>query len=473
VLLAGDYCILPPFFVLQSDAVRRSIEIKGTLITAGAIRIPLRESSLEAFFAKKMEEYEPVRHLYRGLYDRDGQVFLIDSAASLIKRTVTVGRRIANAWEAGPDESTAWAPLRQALTSAELETLRRAPLSLKDRGESVTWPGLAPLLPTAMTRVEFEINQALQHEYSRIYLDEYDATILTSAPPKTTELLLPGSGMSYDYAAFAQTCSAVRIWQLVQDLSANGILGLKYHRGFLNFLTAYDDICDRATSRLEVAHVFANCYGEVREREKSSLLRLFERVRLRIRIQWYPEAVEVIGNLLYNVAEVARKRDSIRPRSYWPGSQPTEDTRVKVFVVHGRNHGVRDQIRLFLIEKGLNPVVMETAAMSGRTLVEKFEELAAECAYSIVIATADDDLVDQKTGKSVKRLRQNVVLEIGFFWGRNGRRGKFSVLLEPDPILDLPSDLSGLGYIEITPDLAQTKMKLEADLRHAGVLAAA
>src|SRR5438270_751332 len=68
VLLSGEYCILPPFFPLQSDEVRRALQSKGVLIAQGAIRIPVRESSLASFFDKKMVEYEPVRDLYPGLY---------------------------------------------------------------------------------------------------------------------------------------------------------------------------------------------------------------------------------------------------------------------------------------------------------------------------------------------------------------------------------------------------------------------
>lgn len=142
-----------------------------------------------------------------------------------------------------------------------------------------------------------------------------------------------------------------------------------------------------------------------------------------------------------------------------------------VFIVHGRNHTVRDKIDLFLTKDlGLKTVVMEAGPFGGRTLPEKFEDLARSCAFAIFILSADDSLVDKTTGTEIRRARQNVILEIGFFWGAFGRRGRVAFLVENDPRMELPSDIQGMGWIPITADLAETKMRLDAELRTAGVL---
>lgn len=87
-----------------------------------------------------------------------------------------------------------------------------------------------------------------------------------------------------------------------------------------------------------------------------------------------------------------------------------------VFIVHGRNHAVRDKIDLFLTKDlGLKTVVMEAGPFAGRTLPEKFEELARSCSFAIFILSADDSLIDKATGTEIRRARQNVILEIGFF----------------------------------------------------------
>jgi predicted nucleotide-binding protein len=141
-----------------------------------------------------------------------------------------------------------------------------------------------------------------------------------------------------------------------------------------------------------------------------------------------------------------------------------------VFLVHGKNHHVRDQIDLYLTkELGLHTCVMEAGAYSGRTLPEKLEEMASDCTFAVFILTGDDVLKDAKNA-SLKRARQNVILEVGYFWGALGRRDRVAFLVEDDPAMDLPSDIHGIGWIPITSDLGDTKLKLHSELRAAGLL---
>ena len=143
----------------------------------------------------------------------------------------------------------------------------------------------------------------------------------------------------------------------------------------------------------------------------------------------------------------------------------------KVFIVHGKNHTLRDKIDLYLTKNlGLDTVVMEAGPHGGRTLPEKFEELARSCAFAVFILSADDHLVDKATENDIHRARQNVILEVGFFWGALGRKGKVAFLVESHPDMELPSDIQGIGWIPITNDLAQTKLRLESELRTAGIL---
>jgi predicted nucleotide-binding protein len=149
----------------------------------------------------------------------------------------------------------------------------------------------------------------------------------------------------------------------------------------------------------------------------------------------------------------------------------TNSSPEKVFIVHGRNHLVRDAIDLYLTkELRLETIVMEAGPHEGRALPEKFEEMAAQCEFAIFILTADDQLIESPSNKRLKRTRQNAVLEIGYFWGAFGRRRRVAFLVDSDPEMDLPSDIQGLGWIAITPDLADTKLRLRRELVAAGVI---
>ena len=100
----------------------------------------------------------------------------------------------------------------------------------------------------------------------------------------------------------------------------------------------------------------------------------------------------------------------------------------------------------------LEPLEMAEASNSGLTLPQKWEEVASRAHGAIAIATADDvgaSAID-RYGNSVEgvkklspRARENVWLEVGYFWGKLGRK-HFMVLLKED--ISIPSDLDGLLY---------------------------
>jgi len=142
----------------------------------------------------------------------------------------------------------------------------------------------------------------------------------------------------------------------------------------------------------------------------------------------------------------------------------------KVFIVHGRNYAARDAITLFLKDQSLDVQVMQVGHHGGRTLPEKFEEMAGDCSFAVFILSADDYLLDKLSNKEIKRARQNVILEVGYFWGLLGRRGNLAFVIEDDPLMDLPSDIQGIGWIPLTPDLGETKIRLLSELKAAKLI---
>ena len=112
-------------------------------------------------------------------------------------------------------------------------------------------------------------------------------------------------------------------------------------------------------------------------------------------------------------------------------------------------------------------LLMDEESHEGRSLVEKFEELASTCGFGVFVLTGDDRCGDTPEN-SVKRPRQNVILELGYFLGKLGRRKRIAILVEQG--VDIPSDLGGLGWIPITSDLAETKLRLLQELKSAGFI---
>jgi predicted nucleotide-binding protein len=92
---------------------------------------------------------------------------------------------------------------------------------------------------------------------------------------------------------------------------------------------------------------------------------------------------------------------------------------------------------------------------AGQTLPEKFEALASEADAAIALATPDD-LASIASETDVKRLRarQNVWVEVGWFWGRLGRN---RVLLLVRGNVEIPSDLDGIEYQRYKRSVLESK----------------
>lgn len=122
----------------------------------------------------------------------------------------------------------------------------------------------------------------------------------------------------------------------------------------------------------------------------------------------------------------------------------------KVFIVHGHNDELKYEIAHSLQSAGLDVTILHKEANEGRTLLEKFADYAGEAGFAVVLLTADD--VGGKKGASPDsfqpRARQNVVFELGFFFGLLGR-GKVCAVYESG--VEEPSDLHGLAKVQHDP----------------------
>jgi predicted nucleotide-binding protein len=96
----------------------------------------------------------------------------------------------------------------------------------------------------------------------------------------------------------------------------------------------------------------------------------------------------------------------------------------------------------------------------GRNIIEKLIEETDKANYAIALLSPDEELKDGS-----KRVRQNVILEIGYFLGK---LGKSRVKLVKKGDTEIPSDLSGILY-ENYDEAGSWKIKLCKDLQAAGI----
>lgn len=166
-------------------------------------------------------------------------------------------------------------------------------------------------------------------------------------------------------------------------------------------------------------------------------------------------------------ADAALEQINQRPdRRLQVSESPAVSSSAPIFVVHGRDVAVlHTATRTVERSTGRDVIVLhEQPNVGAAAIIEKFEKHAQAASFAVVLLTGDDE-GGLLGGPTQARARQNVVLELGYFFGKLGR-DRVSVLLEDG--VEPPSDIHGLVYIPLDPAGAW-KYKLAKDLEAAGI----
>jgi predicted nucleotide-binding protein len=137
-----------------------------------------------------------------------------------------------------------------------------------------------------------------------------------------------------------------------------------------------------------------------------------------------------------------------------------------IFIVHGSDT-LRAESVARTVEQatGRRTIILREQASLGRTLIEKFEHNAARASYAVIVLTSDDEGSRKGEGNHRPRGRQNVIFEMGYFYGTLGR-SRVSVLLAPG--VEKPSDMDGIAYISLDNNGAW-ETQLFRELEHAHI----
>lgn len=140
----------------------------------------------------------------------------------------------------------------------------------------------------------------------------------------------------------------------------------------------------------------------------------------------------------------------------------------KVFIVHGRDKTALLETEGILSRARLEPIVLNRMVNGGLTLIEKFEKYS-KVKYAIVLLTPDDigALYENKPLESLElkyRARQNVLFELGFFYGKLGRSNVCCILKSN---VEKPSDIDGLAYLQYSQSVEEIEYLLLKELQQA------
>lgn len=139
----------------------------------------------------------------------------------------------------------------------------------------------------------------------------------------------------------------------------------------------------------------------------------------------------------------------------------------KAFIVHGHDEQILAELKDYLQNtlKWQEPVILREQSSRGKTLIEKFEELAPRIDCVFVLLTPDDTGKTFDTNDEKRRARQNVIFELGFFYSQMGRTtGRVLALRKGS--LDLPSDLHGIIWIDISNGIKAAGEEIRKEVAH-------
>ena len=140
-----------------------------------------------------------------------------------------------------------------------------------------------------------------------------------------------------------------------------------------------------------------------------------------------------------------------------PGRGGASSPPDSIFIVHGHDHDLRDEVDAYLNTLGIETVILSQIDVGQDSLFQKFLTFSEDVEFAVVLLTADDYGASRRqyeadgvADKALQfRARQNVILELGFFYGYLGWENVFVLFKEADrvfPNFEIPSDLGGILF---------------------------
>ncbi len=197
--------------------------------------------------------------------------------------------------------------------------------------------------------------------------------------------------------------------------------------------------------------------------------------------------IPCFGGAARVIIQYIKKKNIRKPMADLMSVSPVDDTRwypsitktvtsllsyPKFLLIHGRCRDrdiVKDIIMNSNIEQMPEPIVMADNALEAKTIPDLFEGLANNVHAAIAIVTPDDlafscreisggIISPIELGSPIVRARENIWLELGWFWGRLGRS---KVLILRQRSVTIPTDLSGIYCLEYNHSPVEVKTELE------------
>ncbi len=167
----------------------------------------------------------------------------------------------------------------------------------------------------------------------------------------------------------------------------------------------------------------------------------------------------VTGATIEQIRDLLAQRDEA-------SDMPQRTLGDEIFVVQGHDNEATATVARFIEKLGIEATILHERTNRGKTIPEKFEEHAGKAGFAIILLTPDDVGASKNETDELKpRARQNVILELGYFWALLGRE-RICVLYKEG--VELPSDIHGILYVPMD-SFNGWQLQLAKEIRQAGL----
>ena len=144
--------------------------------------------------------------------------------------------------------------------------------------------------------------------------------------------------------------------------------------------------------------------------------------------------------------------------------EKVNDNCKNVFIVHGREDGLKNEVARFIEKIGLNAIILHEQASSSMTVIEKLEKHTDVC-FAVILYTACDIGSIKEPLVYKPRARQNVVFEHGYLIGKLSRKNVCALVEES---VELPSDIAGIVFTQHDKN-GMWKYTIAKEMKAAGI----
>lgn len=132
----------------------------------------------------------------------------------------------------------------------------------------------------------------------------------------------------------------------------------------------------------------------------------------------------------------------------------------RVFITHGKNRKIVDQLKEIVTFGKLTPIVAEEHETLSKPIPDKVMDDMRSCDAAIIHVASEQVLLDDE-GKPHHRINENVLIEIGAAMALYKHNGRYNFILLIERGVQLPSNLQGLYECRYEGD----KLDMEATMK--------